>query len=152
MTTQTSSPERLPMTQDPKILTILRIHHALWNRETLIERNNQKYIPFIPAHNGYVSVTLPNEQGYNLLWITQNMNKSTYATEQIRRARSQGDDLRITWIVDNLNSKFLYLGCINTCHRFDGHEDIIIERYAPNEPDQVVWTNMPFYLPVKSKY
>lgn len=152
MTSQTLSPDRLPMTQDPKILGILRIHHALWNKEDFIERGGQKYTPFVPPHNGYVSVVLPNEQGYNLLWITQNMNKSTYGSEQIRKAQSLGNNLRITWIVDNSNSRFIYLGCVNTCDYFDGKQDIIIERYSQDQPDQVVWTNMPFHAPVKSKY
>lgn len=152
MTTVTiAGPERLSMTDDPKILSILRVHHALWNREDFIERGGQTYTPFVPAHQGYVSVVLPNDQGYNLLWITQNLNKSTYGSQAILRSRSQGDDHRITWIVDNANSKFNYVGCVNTCHYFDGSEDVIIERYN-DYGAEVVWTNMPFYTPAKSKY
>jgi len=152
MSTQLMDSKRLPMTDDPKIVSILRVHHALWNRESFIERGGQKYTPFVPAHDGYISVVLPNEQGHNLLWITQNLNKSTSGSLEIKKARSLGNDKRITWIVDNSNSKFLYLGSVHTCNYFDGQEDIIIERYYQDEPTQVLWTNMPFYLPAKSKY
>jgi len=152
MTTLTlAGPERIPMTNDSKVLSILRIHHALWNREDSIERDGKQYKPFIPQHNGYVSLVLPNEQGYNLLWITQNMNKSSYGSEEIRRARSQGHDHRITWIVDNNDSKFQYVGSVVTTNYFDGSEDIIIERYVDTGA-QVVWTNMPYHIPAKSKY
>jgi hypothetical protein len=79
------------------------------------------------------------------------MNKSSYGSEAIRHARSQGHDHRITWIVDNNNSKFEYIGCVNTTHYFDGSEDIIIERYT-DIGTFVLWTNMPFHTPAKSKY
>lgn len=152
MTTLTlAGPGRLELTDDPKVLDILRVHHALWNREDFIERDGKQYKPFVPQHAGYTSVVLPNEQGYNLLWITQNMNKSSYGSEAIRHARSQGHDHRITWIVDNNNSKFQYVGSVNTTRYFDGSEDIIIERYTETGTE-VLWTNMPFHLPAKSKY
>lgn len=152
MTTSTlAGPGRLELTDDPKVLSILRVHHSLWNREDFIERDGKQYKPFVPQHTGYTSVVLPNEQGYNLLWITQNMNKSSYGSESIRRSRSQGHDQRITWIVDNNNSKFQYVGSINTTQYFDGSEDIIIERYTETGTE-VLWTNMPFHLPAKSKY
>ena len=152
MTTSTlAGPERLALTDDPKVLNILRIHHALWNREDSIERDGKQYKPFVPQHDGYVSVVLPNEQGYNFLWITQNMNKSSYGSESIRRSRSQGHDQRITWIVDNNNSTFQYIGCVKTTRYFDGSEDIIIERYT-DIGTFVIWTNMPFHVPAKSKY
>ena len=150
-TTTLAGPGRLPMTDDPKVLSILRIHHALWNKEDFIERGGQRYTPFVPSHSGYSSVVLPNDQGYNLLWITQNMNKSSYGSEAISRSRSLGHDHRITWIVDNANSKFNYVGCVNTCQYYDGSQDVIIERYG-DSGTEVVWTNMPFHLPSKSKY
>lgn len=151
MSTAIAGPDRLTLTDDPKVLDILRIHHALWNREDSIERAGQKYPIRVATHNGYCSAVLPNDQGYNLLWITQNMNKSTQGTLDIKHAHSQGHDKRLTWIVDNHNSKFLYVGCISTCHYFDGSEDILIERYDDNGT-HVLWTNMPFHIPAKSKY
>jgi hypothetical protein len=150
-TSTLAGPGRLELTDDPKVLSILRIHHALWNREDFIERDDKQYKPFVPQHTGYTSVVLPNEQGYNLLWITQNMNKSSYGSESIRRSRSQGHDQRITWIVDNNNSKFQYVGSVNTTRYFDGSEDIIIERYTETGTE-VLWTNMPFHITAKSKY
>jgi len=150
-TMQLAGPNRETLTNDPKILGILRIHHALWNREDFIERDGKQYSLYTPSHGGYCSVVLPNDQGYNLLWITQNINKSSYGTLAIKRAIAQGDDLRITWIVDNNNSKFKYIGVVNTCMYYDNSQDIIIERYT-DDGTEVVYTNMPFYRPAKSKY
>jgi hypothetical protein len=146
-----AGPNRTALTDDPKVLSILRIHHALWNREDSIERNGKTYRCFMPQHQGYTSVVLPNDQGYNLLWITQNMNKSTHGSLSIKHARSQGHDQRITWIVDNNNSKFTYVGSVHTTNYFDGSEDILIERYTETGTE-VLWTNMPFHVSAKSKY
>lgn len=146
-----AGPERLPLTDDPDVLSILRIHHALWNKEDTIERFGQKYIPHVPEHKGYSSVILPNSVGHNLLWITQNLNKSTAGTLSINKASSLGYLMRITWIVDNDSSKFVYKGCVNTTLYCDDAEDIIIEHYH-DYGTQVFWTNMPFHVPVKSKY
>lgn len=146
-----AGPDRQPLTDDPAVLNILRIHHALWNREDFIERDGKQYKPFVPSHGGYTSVVLPNDQGYNLLWITQNLNKSSQGTLSIKRAIDKGHDLRITWIVDNNNSKFKYIGVVNTCMFSDGSQDIIIERYT-DDGTEVVYTNMPFYRTTKSKY
>jgi len=141
MSTQILNSEYIPLTDDPKVLSTLRVHHALWDKEPFIEWSGQNYQPFIPPHEGYVSVKLPNEQGYYLLWITQNMNKSSYSSSEIRKARSLGNDKRITWIVDNSNSRFVYIGFVHTCSYPDGKQDIIIERYIPGKPAQIVWTN-----------
>jgi len=146
-----AGPERLPLTDDPAILSILRVHYALWNREDFIERGGKTYKPFVPEHQGYTSVVLPNDQGYNFLWITHNINKSSSGTYSIKKAASQGNDLKLTWIVDNNDSKFKYIGVINTCMYFDGSQDILIEKYD-GDSTQVVWTNMPFYQQSKSKY
>lgn len=110
---------------------ILRVHHALWNKDNKIKYKDKNYDPYIPSHQGYNSVILPNENGYHFLWITHNLNKSSAGTEQILRARSQGDDMRITWVVDNSNNSFKYVGVVKTCDYFDGKKFIIIERYTP---------------------
>ena len=117
-----------PMSDNVK--SILQVHHALWNKDTKIEYRNNHFDTFTPLHEGYTSVILPNENGYNFLWITHNLNKSSSGTQEILRARNQGDDTRITWIVDNSNTSFQYIGVIKTSDYYDGQKFIIIERYS----------------------
>ncbi len=145
-------PNRIPLTDDPKIRGILAVHYSLWQGREFIEHQGQHLPVYKPAHEGYKSVVVPSENGYNFLWITQNMNKdNTYGSIAIRRARQLGDDKMITWIVDNNNSKFAYVGGIHTTHYFNGDQDVLIERYVEGQTE-VVYTNMPFYFQAKSKY
>lgn len=139
---------------------ILDVHHALWNAtsdpdgEHKLEYKDSYYNIYIPSHQGYASVVLPSGIGKNFLWITQNLNKSSYASIEIKKARSQGDDKRVTWIVDNSNDKFYYCALIKTCSYFDGKQDILIEKYSENGT-QLVYSTDPFYvnyLPPKSRY
>jgi hypothetical protein len=108
---------------------ILDVHHGLWNRDKTVTYRSKEYSIYVPSHEGYSSAILPNENGYNFLWITQNLNKTSGASLDIIRARAQGDDTRITWIVDNSNNKFSYVGLVRTTDYFDGKKSIIIERY-----------------------
>lgn len=145
-------PNRIPLTDDPKIRGILAVHYSLWQGREFIEHQGQHLTVYKPAHEGYKSVVVPSENGYNFLWITQNMNKdNTYGSIAIRRARQLGDDKMITWIVDNNNGKFAYVGGIHTTHYFNGDQDVLIERYVEGQTE-VVYTNMPFYFQAKSKY
>jgi hypothetical protein len=144
-------PKRLPLTDDPKVRGILSVHYSLWQGREFIEHQGQHLPVHKPAHGGYSSIVVPSENGYNFLWITQNMNKETYGSMAIRRARQLGDDKMITWIVDNNASKFAYVGSIHTTHYFNGDQDVLIERYVEGQTE-VVYTNMPFYFPAKSKY
>jgi hypothetical protein len=140
-----------PEPQEPRIIEILTVHHMLWNKVKDVNYKGNVYHTSIPAHDGYCSVVLPGtDEKYNYLWITQNLNKSTGATLSVLRDREQGNDRRITWIIDNHGSKFLYVGCINTCTYFDGSCDIVIERYSGNSTE-IVWTNLPIEN-YKSKY
>lgn len=146
-------PHRLPLTDDPKIRGILAVHYSLWQGRESIEHNGKQLTVYQPAHKGYSSVVIPSESGYNFLWITQNMepSKDSYGSMAIRRSRQLGDNKMITWIVDNTGGKFVYVGSIHTTHYFNGDQDVIIERYVEGQTE-VVYTNMPFYFPVKSKY
>jgi hypothetical protein len=131
-----------PPKMDSKISEILQVHNALWNRELSIQFNGNTYKPHVPEHGGFSSLILPNENQYNFLWLTQNLNKTSTTTSKILHSRSQGDDLRITWIVDNNGGKFTYVGCVTTIDYFDGNTSKIIERYT-DEGTFVVYSSDP---------
>lgn len=79
---------------------------------------------------------------------------STYGSLEIIEARSQGDDKKITWIIDNNNNKFEQCALVKTCTYFDGKEDILIEKYLDGLSN-LVYTTDPYYenyLVPKSKY
>lgn len=143
--------DRLPLTDDPKIRNILAIHYNLWSGCEFIEHNGEQLKVYKPSHGGYSSVVIPSEDNYNFLWITQNLKKQSRNSAAIHKAKELGDNKMITWIVDNTNGRFYYVGGIHTTHYFNGDQDVLIERYVEGQT-QVVYTNMPFYLPVKSKY
>jgi hypothetical protein len=137
--------------KDQSILDILEVHHSLWNKEEKINYRNKTYDIYTPEHQGFSSVILPNENDYNFLWITQNLNKSTYGTLGIIQSRSQGDDKRITWIVDNTAGTFKYVGVISTCDYFNGYRTELIERYT-DEGTIVVYSSDPLIVSTRSKY
>lgn len=145
----------------PDVQKILDVHNSLWdilshsnvNFKT-IEFNGIKYSVNVPNHLGFASVVLPGSNNKNFLWITQNMNKSTYGSLDIKESRSQGNDKRITWVVDNTNDKFHYCALIKTCLYFDGKIDILVEKYK-NESTEIVYSTNPVYASYvthKSKY
>ena len=112
---------------EEQLKQILYTHNALWNSlydfDSDIHRlsiDNQQYDIYIPAQRGYASVILPNPKGTKFLWITQNLNKSTYGTQAIQRARDKNLDHRITWIVDTRNGQFNYRTNITTTVDSDG--------------------------------
>jgi len=135
----------------PEILSILDVHHSLWDRGTHVTYKDKDYGTFIPAHGGFMSVILPNASNKNFMWITQNLNKDSHTSIEIKRARSVGDDKRITWIIDNNNDKFEYCGLIKTCLYFDGKKDILIEKYRGSFTE-VVYTTDKKYTVSKSRY
>jgi hypothetical protein len=139
---------------------LLDVHNTLWDALSdsyaglKLDYKGSKYDIYKPEHNGFTSTVLSNDNGKNFLWITQNLNKSSYGSFEIKRARSQGDDKRITWIVDNSNDKFYYCALIKTCVYFDGKKDILVERYINDNTEVVYCTNPTYasYVTHKSKY
>jgi hypothetical protein len=143
---------RLPESNIPaNTLELINIHHALWDRKDTVNYKGNSYNIYIPSHEGFASAIIPNSAGKNFLWITQNLNKPSYGSLEIKRSRSIGDDKRITWIVDNEDDKFKYVGLIKTCDYFDGLKDIVVEKYH-DQVTEIVYTNDPGYVVVKSKY
>lgn len=142
--------EEAPVKDDTTI-EILNTHHSLWNRDLKLNYRGNTYDIYNPEHGGFSSVILPNENGYNFLWITQNLNKSSYGTLDIIQSRSQGDDKRITWIVDNNANTFKYVGVISTCDYFNGFQTQLIERYTEGGTI-VVYSSDPMIVSTRSKY
>jgi hypothetical protein len=120
-----------------QVQSVLDVHNALWDavydldssQHSLIY-NGVEYSIKIPAHRGYASVMLPNKNGVQFMWITQNLHKSSYGTMSIANAKARGEEQRITWIVDTRHGKFTYVSNITSTKDSAGNlVDGSIERY-----------------------
>jgi hypothetical protein len=138
---------------------ILRTHDALWDA-LYSEDSNRYHIDYrdetydirIPESKAYASAILPNSSGSPILWITQNLNKSTYGSMAIQKARTKGLDLRMTWLVDTTHSQFRYKALIKTCYNdignfTDGH----IEVYDSHGTD-VLWSTNSYFTRRKAMF
>lgn len=130
----------------PDIQSILSAHHQLWDGSETITYKDQTESSYTPPHGGYHSVVLKNSLGVPHLWITQNMNKSSYGTYSITRAIDRGDRMRITWIVNTAKGEFKYIGRIETYEYADSERPprIHIETYKNNDVT-VIYTTNPAY-------
>lgn len=141
--------EEYKLTQN--IQDIIDVHEALWNRELFVTYRGEKISTFTPSHEGFTSVILKNSNGKSFQWITQNLNKSSYGTMRIIRGRSQGEDHRITWIIDNSNAEFTYVGRIETVKYPDGKNSCVIERYDGDDT-LIIYDTNPGARKVRSEY
>jgi hypothetical protein len=139
--------------ETPIVESVLAVHNSLWTAlydfDSDIHNlhyNNIKYDIYLPKHRGYASVNLPNSKGTQFLWITQNLNKSTYGTLQIQNARKRNQDHRITWIVDTSNGQFEYRTAIHTTTddsgtliygNIDMYDSLGVETVWSNNPDRI---------------
>ena len=139
--------------------SILAVHNSLWNALYdfdsdihSLHYNDIKHDIYLPKHRGYASVNLPNPKGTPFLWITQNLNKSTYGTLQIQRSRERNEDQRITWIVDTSNGQFEYRTSIRTTTSDIGkliHGSIDMYDSFGTE---TVWSTNPVLITQKAKF
>lgn len=125
---------------------LLALHHSLWDMNDKVQYFGQWYDVFKPEHKGFSRVVVPGKSGKNIVYITQNLNKSTYGTQEIQRAAKQGKTTRITWIVDPSDGKFNYTGLIKTTDDYT-----IVERYS-SLGTQVLYHSDPKFQPAKSAY
>lgn len=135
----------------PDIEQILSVHNQLWEGMSIITYKDQSQSSYSPSHNGYRSVILNNANGIPHMWITQNMSKSSYGTMAIEKAKSKGEDLRITWVVKVENGQFIYRSRIST-HFFPNQEKqpiIEIETYK-DELTEVLYSNDPNKYKIRS--
>ena len=138
---------------------VLHIHNSLWNAlydfdsdYFILSLNDKKYDIYIPPHRGYASVVLPNPKGTNFLWITQNLNKSTYGSQAIQRDRDKNLDTRITWVVDTRNGSFNYRTSIHTT--VDSTGDLIrgqIQMYD-SLGEETLWSTNKSMITRKAKF
>lgn len=129
------------------IQELLNVHNGLWDMNQEVVFYGERYQTYTASHKGYTSVLLPSKKtGTNLLYITQNLNKSTYGTIEIQRAAKQGKIIRITWIVDTSNGQYEYKGLIKTTPELTH-----IESYS-SYGTAVVYTSDPNYKTIKSRY
>lgn len=118
---------------DQQAQLILAVHDTLWDHlyaaknqgfyagNAQIKYQEQDHNINIPQHLGYASVLLPNANGRKYLWITQNLNKSSYGSLAIARCAEQAIDHRITWIVDTNDGGFIYRTNITTTRDSNGN-------------------------------
>lgn len=135
----------------PEIEQILSVHYQLWDKNTIITYKDQTEYSYTPEHGGYNSVILKNNNGTPHMWITQNMNKSSYGTLAIERAIKNKQDLKITWIINVSDNQYVYAGQVRTHQYFDPNklDSIRIETYQ-NEVTKVIYDNDPNLYKVKS--
>lgn len=144
---------------EAQVKQTLYVHDQLWNYlhgktngNNILEYDGSEYIIQQPSHKGYASVVLPNSRGKNFLWITQNLNKTTYGSMAIERYKSEGKDHRITWIVDTNNGDFKYRSNISTVLDSSGNLiDGTIEIYD-SLGRAVVWSKNKMYTTRKAAF
>jgi len=125
---------------------LLSLHHSLWNMDNNVQYFGVWYDVYKPEHKGFSRVVVPGKSGKNIMYITQNLNKSTYGTQEIQHAAKQGKTTRITWIIDPSEGKFTYIGLIKTTDDYT-----IIEQYN-SFGTQVLYHSNPLFQPSKSAY
>lgn len=139
---------------------VLGVHHTLWSIQqasdkslvaNTIEYDDKSYPVVVPEHTGYCSVLLPNPKGLNFLWITQNMNKSTYGTLAIKDSLLKGEDHRITWIIDTRNGSFSYRMNITTTFKNGIQTYGIIESYD-EYGKEIIWSHNKLFVSQKAEF
>jgi len=141
--------EQYQLTQE--VQDILSVHEALWNKEPFVMYHGEKVSTFTPSHEGFTSAILKNSKGKPFQWVTQNLNKNSYGTMRIIRARAQGEDHRITWIIDNSEAQFKYVGRVESIRYPDGKISSIIERYIGDQTE-IIYNSDPKSRKVRSEY
>lgn len=138
---------------------IFDVHHALWDSLIKIdepahslEYQNQTYKINISPDRGYASCHLPNENGKMFLWITQNLNKSTSGSYQIKQAMERGEQRRTTWVVDTSTGNFKYRSNITTSK--DKHNNLVFAQIEIYDSlgTEILWTTTPYGPTKKAKF
>jgi hypothetical protein len=128
------------------ISRLLYLHHALWDMEDTVEYFGKMYAVYKPEHKGFSRVIVPGKSGKKILYITQNLNQSTYGTLEIQAAAKAGKTTRITWIVDPSDGGFEYIGLIKTTD-----DSKVIEKYT-SFGTEVLYHSNPLLTTRKSIY
>lgn len=128
------------------ISELLALHHALWDLDDKVQYFGTWYDVYKPEHKGFSRVLVPGKSGKNIMYITQNLNKSSYGTIEIQRAAKKGETVRITWVVDPSEGTFKYIGLIKTTP-----SHTVVEKYT-SFGTQILYHTDPYFKPVKSAH
>lgn len=128
------------------ISELLTLHHSLWDMDDEVHYFGDTYKVYKPEHKGFSRVLVPGKSGKNIMYITQNLNKSTYGTQEIQRAAKKGETVRITWVVDPSDGRFNYIGLIKTTPSYS-----MIEKYT-SFGTQLVYHSDPNFKIIKSAH
>jgi hypothetical protein len=131
---------------DKALNELLSVHNGLWDMKSEVSFYGRSYTTHTASHKGYTSVVLPSKTGSKLLYITQNLNKSTYGTLEIQRAAKEGKTVKLTWIVDTSDGQYEYKGLIKTTPDLT-----YIESYS-SFGTAIAYSTDPNYIPIKSRY
>lgn len=132
--------------QSYMISELFSLHHSLWDLDDKIEYFGKIYDVYKPEHKGFSRVLVPGKSGKNIMYITQNLSKSSYGTIEIQDAAKKGKTVRITWVVDPSDGKFNYIGLIKTTPSYS-----MIEKYT-SFGTQIIYHTDPYHTPIKSAH
>lgn len=128
------------------INTLIYLHHDLWDRKDEIYYYGKSYPVVKPENKGFAMVKVPSKSGKNIIYITQNLDKSSYGTLEILNAAKRNKTIRITWIVQVINNQYKYIGLIKTTDEYTA-----IERYS-DYGTELLYHSDPNFKPIKSAY
>lgn len=128
------------------ISRLLYLHHALWDMDSTVEYFGTVYPVYISKTRSFSRVIVPGKSGKNIVYVTQNLSKSTYGTLEIQEAARRGKTTRITWIYDPADGEFKLTGVIKTTD-----DQSVIERYT-DFGTEVVYHSNPILQSRKSIY
>jgi hypothetical protein len=138
---------------------IFNVHNALWDSLSKsdepghsLEYQGQTYKINISPDRGYASCHLPNSNGTNFLWITQNLTKSSSGSYQIKQARKRGEDLRTTWVVDTSTGRFIYRSNITTNKDTQGNLTYAQIEHYDSLGTEILWTTTLYGPTKKAKF
>lgn len=132
--------------QSYMISELFSLHHSLWDLDDKIEYFGKIYDVYKPEHKGFSRVLVPGKSGKNIMYITQNLSKSSYGTIEIQDAAKKGKTVRITWVVDPSDGKFNYIGLIKTTPSYS-----MIEKYT-SFGTQIIYHTDPYHTHIKSAH
>lgn len=116
----------MPTQTSSYIDVLLSVHHDLWDRKPTISYIAGDYPVETSPTLSTSKAVVPGKSGKDIIFATQDLDKSTYGTMEILRAQRKGKCVRITWIVDPSEGFYRLVGLIKT-----SPDLTIIEKYTP---------------------
>lgn len=130
-----------------RIDVLLSLHHDLWDRCSKVNYFTGDYPVETSPTLSCSQVLVPGKSGKDILFITQDLDKSTYGTMDILRSERQGRCVRITWIFEPSAKSYRLIGLIKTSPELD-----LIEQYTPLGDTITVYSNNQTIYPTHKKF